>query len=800
MKYELSTMGQKKDIHACAIPYQGSAPNGQTIDFTNYYMQVDGKPFFAVSGEMHFSRIDPAFWEDEIIKMKMGGITMVSTYLFWIHHEEVKGQFDWNASNDLRRFLQICQKQHMWVLLRVGPFAHGECRNGGFPDWLYGAPFDVRSNDPEYLFYVQRYFSEIAKQTAGLYFREGGPIVSVQIENEYEHASSPWEPTTENSNEWTVSGNDGESHFVILKNMLLTLGMVVPLYTTTAWGGACAPIKEVLPLWGGYAFRPWMFYGDNIKSHPPTGEYIYENFHNNKAPMYYNFDPTYPPEELPFVCCEMGGGMANYYRYRFELPYESVEAMANVKAAGGCNFLGYYMFHGGSHPKGKRVPYLNECALPKISYDYQAAIGEYGQLRPSYHRVKLLHFLFEDFQDLFCPTKTVLPEGMDQLKPEDTISLRWCVRCGEKASFLFINNYQDHAKTVDKQDVSFCLHTEQGDIALPQTGKLSLAAGATAILPYHWILENGALLRSATVQPITCVHHGDETTYFFYTPEGMRPSFCFEGDCELESAGDICVENGVTEVFLPMDTTVFSTLNSKRGRIHLCVLSQADRLRFWRVKRPQGDLAFLCDQALLYGTDGLHVESIGAMDSSIEVYPAQPHLTYNGKTLSAQAQGAGFARFELHHGSYHSTMTWEDVSSKEKAGDGELRRPVVGSPITSTKVVNARAKIKLSNADFSCVKQLLLRVRYEGDIGYAFTDGNLINDNFCNDAPWEFGLKAYQSDVLKNGLYLYVSPVRKGGKVNSASSMAARFETFDEAHARILSIETVPVFDGCIIL
>jgi hypothetical protein len=343
MDYYITAKEAGSKIYPCPVEYAACDPEGNRIDFTNYYMRYNGKPYYAISGEMHFSRIDPRFLEDEIIKMKMAGVTMISTYLFWIHHEEAKGQFDWSGGRNLREFLRLCKKQDIFVLLRVGPFSHGECRNGGLPDWLFGVPFDIRSNDEEYLFYVKRYFDEIGNQTRGFMFQDGGPIVSIQLENEYEHASSPWEPTTENSGEWTPSGNDGAAHFKRLKEIAIEAGLIAPLYSTTAWGGACAPVEYVMPLWGGYPFWPWIFYGEDIKEHPATTEFIFKDFHNNNAPKYYNFDPVYPPEDFPFICCEIGGGMASFYRYRFKLPWVSVEALANIKTASGCNFFGYYI-------------------------------------------------------------------------------------------------------------------------------------------------------------------------------------------------------------------------------------------------------------------------------------------------------------------------------------------------------------------------------------------------------------------------------------------------------------------------
>ncbi|MBN2154323.1 MAG: beta-galactosidase [Candidatus Lokiarchaeota archaeon] len=86
----------------------GTSPAGKTIDLTSQYITIDGKPVLPVSGEMHFSRYPHQFWEEELLKMKACGITVVATYIFWIHHEEVKDEFDWTGDRDLRRFVQLC--------------------------------------------------------------------------------------------------------------------------------------------------------------------------------------------------------------------------------------------------------------------------------------------------------------------------------------------------------------------------------------------------------------------------------------------------------------------------------------------------------------------------------------------------------------------------------------------------------------------------------------------------------------------------------------------------------------------
>ena len=174
--------------------FKGSSPAGEWISFNNYYMEKNGKPFFPVAGELHYSRMEASRWEDELIKMRMGGINVVSTYLFWNHIEEEEGVFDFTGRRDLRRFVSLCGKHGMYVILRVGPFDHGEVRNGGLPDWLYGKPFEVRHTNEEFLRYVRRLYGKIGEQTRGLFYQDGGPVIAVQLDNEYMHSSAIAQP------------------------------------------------------------------------------------------------------------------------------------------------------------------------------------------------------------------------------------------------------------------------------------------------------------------------------------------------------------------------------------------------------------------------------------------------------------------------------------------------------------------------------------------------------------------------------------------------------------------------------
>lgn len=774
--YSLDLKNEEKNIYSGHIKSGGSNPKGDKLSFTNYYMEKNGEPFFAISGEFHYSRYDVSYWEEEIVKMKMGGINIISTYIFWNHHEEEQGVFEWEGNKNLKGFVELCGKHGVYVIVRIGPFDHGEVRNGGVPDWMFGRPFELRSNDPEYLFYVDKLYKQIGKQLEGLMYKDGGPIIGTQIENEYMHSAAPWELTTGISNEWLPGGNHGEAHMKTLKAMAINYGIDTPIYTCTAWGGAATPLDEMIPLWGGYAFWPWIFYGD-VKEHPATPEYIFRDYHNNKIPKCYNFDPTYENEAYPYSCCEMGGGMTVFYKYRFILPTESVPAMANIKVAGGCNFIGYYMYHGGSNPKGKVNPYLNELATPKISYDYQATLGEYGQVRESYKGLKLQHYFFKDFEKLLCPMKTIVPVEAETMVPQDLDTLRYAARVKDSSGFVFVNNYQDHLETKEQKDFSINVELKTENLRLPLKGEISLGKDGHCILPFNFSME-GSKLKYATTQLITLSEYKDEKYYFFFTPKGMKGEYCFESN-EIK---DIQIDNGHVEnlmdkIIIHVDEAIMSNIKftSANGiATNICTLGADESLNFWKTDIGGENRIIIADATLIPMDGELKLECVDKEIINISVFP-QPKkdIVIKGAEIIGRTANGLFANYEL-----------------------KLPKKEINIDVKNVK--KSKAVINISKEEFLGVKDIFLRINYVGDIGYAFIDGDLINDNFCNGDTWEIALKRFQEEVTEKGMYIYVSPIKKGSQVKSDSTMAARVETSAEEIAEISSIKAVVLYEASI--
>jgi len=205
----------------------------EVYSYNSECLTCNDRPILPIMGEFHFSRYPEKEWRSALENMKLGGVEITATYVFWIHHEEAEREWDFSERRNLKAFLNCCREVGMKVWLRIGPWAHGECRNGGFPDWLVEkerrGELTLRTDDPQYLRYVDVFFTKIAEQAEGYMHKDGGPVIGIQIENEYGHAGGP------------SDREEGMAHMRTLRAMAEKKGLEAPYVSATGWGGAyCA--------------------------------------------------------------------------------------------------------------------------------------------------------------------------------------------------------------------------------------------------------------------------------------------------------------------------------------------------------------------------------------------------------------------------------------------------------------------------------------------------------------------------------------------------------------------------------
>lgn len=532
----------KSDVLTNHLNMGGENPDGTRIDVTSLYFTRGGEPWIGVMGEYHFVRDSRDNWYRELCKMKAGGITVVATYLFWIYHEETEGEFDFSGDRDVRKFIMDAERAGLDVVIRIGPWAHGECRNGGLPDWLLEKPYELRDNNLEYMEKARIWYEKIYSQVKGLFYEEGGNIIGIQFENELV---------------------DNAEHLLELKKLALDIGFKAPIYTVTGWNsayGAKIPVDEVVPVFGAYPEAPWT---GHTKKLPLSLHYAFNKVRNDAAigeDLIAEVDEDgwrLPYEKYPFATCELGGGMQVTHHRRPLVSGMDVYALSLVKLGSGNNLVGYYMYKGGTNKIGKlstlneskATGYPNDYSI--LSYDFQAPISEYGEIREQYRLTNILHMFVNDFGTVLAPMECV--EAEIPVTVNDLSSLRYAMRTDGKSGFVFVNHYQRLAETED-------IHGAVIDTGMVQFPAIDVCGDVSFVLPFNMNLS-GNILEYATAQPLCKV--GD--VYFFAAIDGIKPEYKFADGSVLNSETELAVKvNNIKIVTLSWNRAVYARKLSEK--------------------------------------------------------------------------------------------------------------------------------------------------------------------------------------------------------------------------------------------
>jgi beta-galactosidase len=175
-------------LHSSAQTVTGIVPDGRPHKFEarDHQFFIDGQPTMLVAGEMHFGRVQPEDWETRIKQARAMGLNTISFYLFWNQVETKEGKFNFTGMTDVRRVLKLCQENGMWAVLRPGPYCCAEIEYGGIPWWTLKYPdVKIRTTDPMWLGWCSNYLAQVDKQVGDLQVSKGGPLLMVQVENEF---------------------------------------------------------------------------------------------------------------------------------------------------------------------------------------------------------------------------------------------------------------------------------------------------------------------------------------------------------------------------------------------------------------------------------------------------------------------------------------------------------------------------------------------------------------------------------------------------------------------------------------
>src|SRR5215813_14034215 len=171
---------------ALLLSQTAASAEAHTFKAENGHFTLDGKPFQVISGEMHYPRIPRAYWRNRMRMAKAMGLNTITTYVFWNVHEPRPGAYDFSGNNDVAEFIREAQQEGLYVILRPGPYVCAEWEWGGYPAWLLKQKgIVVRSSDPKFMTPAKALLKRLGQELAALQIENGGPIIAVQVENEY---------------------------------------------------------------------------------------------------------------------------------------------------------------------------------------------------------------------------------------------------------------------------------------------------------------------------------------------------------------------------------------------------------------------------------------------------------------------------------------------------------------------------------------------------------------------------------------------------------------------------------------
>ncbi len=715
------------------------SPSGVVLSANSQYLTLDGRPWLPVMGEFHFSRYPEADWEEEILKMKEAGVTIISTYVIWIHHEEREGEFDWKGQRNLRHFVELCAKHGMYVYPRIGPWAHAEARNGGLPDWVLKRSA-VRRNDPVYLQEVRSFYAQIAEQLQGLLWKDGGPVIGIQFENEY-RGSGP---------------GSGSEHIIALKHMAVELGLDVPLYTVTGWDGAAVPLQEVLPVYGGYTDAPW----DSSPQKMPPNEVFAFHFDNRAAGSMgilggNGQSPASTYAGTPYLTAELAGGAQDTYFRRPVIQPDDIAALAPVMLGSGANLLGYYMFQGGRNPDGLDSTLQESQAtgyptdVPVKSYDFQAPIGVYGDERESLRRMKLVNYFLNDFGDRLAPMMTRQPDRVPN-GPADLSMPRVSARTSYNSGFLFFNNHVRGVTMPPRNGFQVHLKFPQGEISVPAS-PIALPSDAYGIWPVNLDLD-GIRLHYATAQLFKRFVRGEDKFYFFFTLPGIPSEFAFARNTIPETTeGHVTTRIDGQQRLLMVGGEQTQIIFKSLGKtIHLVILSRENAESTWELQ----ELAALIQtpDTVLAKNGTVTLRSLDDATFRFGVMGADP-LPQPG--LKRDASSSLFQPYAI------TVPPWKppgvDMVQTQAASD---RGPWKWSPKPLWN--GKRTALAPEDADFEHaatwklrvpdtwppqVSNVFLQIDYKGDVARLYGGKYLLDDDFWNENKWLVGVKNLEGDM-----------------------------------------------------
>ncbi len=409
---------------------------------------LNGDEIQIISGGIHYFRVVPEYWKDRLEKLKAMGCNTVETYVPWNLHEEEKGKFNFNGILDIKKFIETAGELGLWVIVRPSPYICAEWEFGGLPAWLLKEDgMRLRGLYEPFLNHVKSYYKELFKILTPLQINYGGPVIMMQVENEYGYY-----------------GDDTE-YLKWMAQVMREEGTVVPLVTSDG---------------------PW---GDALECGKVEGVHPTANFGSKVAQQ---FEILKKHTDGPFMCMEFWVGWFDHWGNGGHKTSNMEENCKDLDEALQYGNINIYMFIGGTNfgfMNGSN--YYDELTPDVTSYDYDAVLTECGDITPKYEAFKEIigkytklpeiEFttkiekkaygklsckekvgLFESLEDISAPVTDLFPKSMEKLGQSYGYTLyRSSLVKEKKLDKIRLYNANDRAKIYISQEAVATLYDRE---------------------------------------------------------------------------------------------------------------------------------------------------------------------------------------------------------------------------------------------------------------------------------------------------------------------------------------------------
>lgn len=314
----------------------GAQSEKRVLKMEGDHFVLDGRPFRILSGSIHYFRVIPQLWEDRLLKLRAMGLNTVDTYIAWNLHEPRKAEFNFDPPHDFLAFIRLAGELGLNVIVRPGPYICAEWDFGGLPSWLLADQnMRVRCLHVPFLEALDRWFDELVPRLAALQTTRGGPIIAMQVENEY------------------GSYGTDRKYLEFVHMGLKQRGIDVPLFTSDGWtdgalqGGTLPAVLKTVNF-GKHATNAFI----KLRQYQPAG---------------------------PLVCMEFWNGWYDHWGkpHHTRPAADAAQALDEILSAGAS--VNFYMFHGGTNFGFMNGANDDGQYWPTItSYDYDAPLSEAG--------------------------------------------------------------------------------------------------------------------------------------------------------------------------------------------------------------------------------------------------------------------------------------------------------------------------------------------------------------------------------------------------------------------------------------